>query len=109
MLLVGTGHYCGFSGEGTIGFGHEFTRFRPKSRLHDLLAVGVAGCAAQHQRFGWTVELRVETTGLEIVDVEVAGRTGASAPLRSCITELVWALELPAGRWQSRELHLLRF
>lgn len=109
MLLVGTGHYCGFSGEGTIGFGHEFTRFRPKSRLHDLLAVGVAGCAAQHQRFGWTVELRVETTGLEIVDVEVAGHTGASAPLRSCITELVWALELPAGRWQSRELHLLRF
>lgn len=77
-------------------------------RLEDLLAASVARCVADNPApAGWRVALAVETTGPEIVDVEVQAAT--HAPLRACLVEAVWALELPPAHWPERDSHALSF
>ena len=77
-------------------------------RLADLLAPAAARCAQAHAApAGWRVALAVETTGPEIVDVEVTSAT--HAPLRACVVAAVWAFELPAAPWPERASHALSF
>lgn len=77
-------------------------------RLAALLAEPVAGCVRAHAPPpGWALDLTVETTGLEIVDVAVTRAT--YAPLRACVVAAVWALELPAAAWPERASHPLSF
>jgi hypothetical protein len=49
-------------------------------------------CVAQHEpASGWNVQLEVETTWDEIVDVKIKSGPGA---LASCLAETTWALRL---------------
>ena len=74
--------------------------------IESLLADDVARCVKTHvPAVAWQVSLAVETTGIEIVDV--AAIRASSAPLRECIVEATWALELPDARWPEREQHTI--
>ena len=68
------------------------------------LAPGVRACATKHGLAkGWTVELDVETTWREIVDVQLSSSHGTDA--EACITEAVWETRLGAASWAERESH----
>jgi len=53
--------------------------------------------------------MNVETTGLEIVDVDLTSTVHAVPALRTCVVEAAWALQLPDATWPERELHQLSF
>ncbi|HWU91255.1 MAG TPA: hypothetical protein VN253_28505, partial [Kofleriaceae bacterium] len=80
---IGTGRY------GTIGHGYGAgTPMSPD--LQSLIPT--APCLRKHPPSGaWSIQLAVETTKDEIVDVSV--RRGAG-PLAACLTETVWSLRL---------------
>jgi hypothetical protein len=89
--LRGVGTSCCGSSFGHGGFGTFGTiGRRPPLALRDQLVPALAACGGSGDR----VELVVETTREEIVDVEVtaSGRDGATR--RACITEAVWELAL---------------
>jgi len=97
--LVGTGRGGGGAGSGSISI--------TLPRLSDLLAEPVANCVRRHAAgVGWSVALKVETTGPEVVDVVVT--RASHAALRECVVAAVWALELPGG-FPERESHDLDF
>lgn len=85
------GFSCGgCGGSSSCGFG--MARYTPnlEAMLRALLAPGVDACAAQ---FGTAagLEVQVEATGDEVVDVTVRGGSGA---LNECLTEAAWAVRL---------------
>ena len=90
------------SGAGFGGRGRRVARVRaaragasppPLPTIASLMPEGIKRCSELHHPApGWNVELDVETTGVEIVDV--IGRGKASA-LRACLVEEVWSVELP--------------
>lgn len=94
----------GMGGGGT-GFGRMGTIERKLKALNELLRDGVDDCAAQLKMTGsWAIELDVETTLNEVVDVRV---TMASAPsLSACVVERVWATRIPAYRetWKTHQV-----
>jgi subtilisin-like proprotein convertase family protein len=83
----------GGSGAG-YGSGHGRAHLR-RPDLRALLLPGVKRCVARHRPGpGWRVDLTVETTRDEIVDVVLAGR---ATPLSTCIVEEVWAVRLTSA------------
>lgn len=77
---IGSGSY------GTIGHGHG----RTTPDLRSL--VDTTACVAKHSPpSGWKVELAVQTTMAEIVDVSINGGQGRMA---DCLVETVWAIKL---------------
>ena len=97
----------GFGGGG--GGGGTGIGLTPPS-LASLLKDSVDRCAALHKpAAGWTVAIDVETTRLEIVDVELKDGRNASPAMRTCVVEAAWAYELPPATWPSRQLHALSF
>jgi subtilisin-like proprotein convertase family protein/Mg-chelatase subunit ChlD len=77
-------------GEANGGFGFGRSGFQP-----DLASmIDTEACLRAHpQRGPWRVELTVETTRDEVVDVITDDRT----PLAACLVEAAWALQLPAS------------
>jgi hypothetical protein len=111
LELVGTGRGGGGAGFGVSGFGLGGAGGPPPPpSFHALLSAAATACAARHPApAGWRVGLAIETTGLEIVDVDVATSHDASPALRTCIVEAAWALELPYATWPARESHSVEF
>jgi hypothetical protein len=73
-----------------------------------LLADAARKCVATHRpAAGWHVELTMETTWDEVVDV-VPG-TGGSLPIAACLVEAVWAVQLTAAYDLERETFALAF
>jgi hypothetical protein len=100
--------------EGTIGLGNigligkggggGAGRPKPPPALAELLAPGAARCVDSLSIApGWEVDLEVETTKIEIVDVEVTHTTDGS--LADCIVEATWSTLLPSADWPARETH----
>jgi subtilisin-like proprotein convertase family protein len=85
------------AGEMNGGFG--FGRDRPKPDLVNL--IDTAPCLRAHPQPGaWRVDLAVETTLAEIVDVS----TTTKGPLAACLVEAAWSLRLdPYAFTLSRE------
>lgn len=84
---------CGCGGAGLTlgGTGRVQALVDFRALLREGLAPGQAACAAQ---LGATASGRVviETTGDEVVDVEVSA---SGAAMTACLTEAAWALRLP--------------
>lgn len=99
--LSGVGRGGGGAGMGAIGLG-----LTQPPALATLLKDGVDRCVARHKpAVDWTVALDVETTRIEIVDVEQKSHHNADAAFRTCIVEAAWSLMLPHASWPERELH----
>ncbi|MCA9719340.1 MAG: VWA domain-containing protein, partial [Myxococcales bacterium] len=93
----------GGGGGGGRGYGGSGALIR-RVPLEQLLSAGVAACErARSPARGWSIEMSLETTYDEVVDVEA---TGASEAMRACVVEAAWALEL-SGYRQEREHHRL--
>jgi hypothetical protein len=76
--------------------------------LSQVLAPAVRRCTERlSPRAGWAVDLEVETTDAEIVDVVTKRATDAK--LAECIVEGVWATLLPPGGWPQRNTYALSF
>ena len=92
MGLLGFGEGGGGYGSG-IGLGGSFS---PIQWLRNAVGHALADCGGVAR----TASIGVETTSLEIVDVSAIGLGGAATSadpkLRACVTEAIWALELPA-------------
>lgn len=100
----GSGAGMGFSGRGKRVPRVRSAAARIAPDLPAELAPGVRACATKHGLAkGWTVELDVETTWREIVDVQLASSHGTDA--EACITEAVWETRLGAASWSERESH----
>jgi hypothetical protein len=69
-----------------------------------LFTAGIARCVAAHKpAAGWKVQLRLDTTYDEVVDVAPTA-TGKPTAFTSCLVEMVWAIQLPATDYNlSRE------
>jgi DNA-binding GntR family transcriptional regulator len=72
---------------------HVERNLRLDPRTPDLGAlIDTKACVAQHKpAAGWKVQLTVETTRDEIVDVAV---TGGAGPLATCLLETTWTVRL---------------
>ena len=99
------GESIGLGGLGLVGHGAGGGGYgAPAPRLADLLADAVQRCQQTHPApAGWRVDLSIETTSREIVDIEVTRST--HAPLRDCLVEAAWDLELPDAPWGERTTH----
>ncbi|MCB9706918.1 MAG: proprotein convertase P-domain-containing protein [Myxococcales bacterium] len=108
LELVGVGRGGGGSGEGLIGLGNTGLLGRGHApTLEALVAPGVAACKAKTRpRAGWTLELAVETTSVEIVDVIPAHPL--ADPLDACVVEAVWDTVLTWNFTEERALRPLR-
>jgi hypothetical protein len=96
--LIGRGGGGGGSGMGSLGIA------RPPPSFAKLLADDITRCARTHVPTGsWSVELAVETTSLEIVDVEA--KQASHPAMRTCLVEATWALDLPLADWPERETY----
>ncbi|MCA9711710.1 MAG: proprotein convertase P-domain-containing protein, partial [Myxococcales bacterium] len=100
------------SGAGTLGLGMAGLIGRGgggasarRWTLEELIEGGVQACvAAHHPAEGWRVELSVETTSQEIVDVEAVSGSGA---LTECVVEAAWAVQLTWNFTAERAAHKL--
>ncbi len=73
-----------------------------------LVAAAARQCVATHQpATGWAVNVDVETTLDEVVEVALA--TASRSPLASCLVEAVWAVRLGRNFDLERERFTLRF
>ncbi|MCY1065384.1 VIT domain-containing protein [Nannocystis sp. RBIL2] len=91
----------GLAGAGAGGGGSGAA---PLPSFESLLAPAVDRCVAAHKpASGWKVELELETTGVEIVDVQATSPHGKG--MGECLVEAAWQLVLPNGDWPSRETH----
>lgn len=96
--LIGRGGGGGGTGHGSIGVA------TPPPSFAKLLADDITRCARTHVPTGsWSVELAVETTSREIVDVEA--KQASHPAMRSCLVEATWALDLPLASWPERETY----
>ena len=101
------GESFGLGGTGMGGGGGGMGRIPVKPpTLASLLAKDIEHCLKTHVPTGaYQLTLAVETTRVEIVDVET--RTSTHAPLRDCMTEATWSLQLPDAEWQERMDHTI--
>src|SRR6185295_13257897 len=94
--VIGLGKY-GTIGHGMgsgSGYGGGYGGMRRKPDLASM--IDTKACVAQHKpAAGWHVQLAVETTRDEIVDVAV---TGGAGPLATCLLETTWQVRLD-NRW----------
>jgi len=82
------------AGELTGGFGFGRSGFRPD--LANL--IDTEPCLAAHPQVGpWKVDLAVETTREEVVDVQ----TTTPGAFAACLVETAWALHLEASAFQA--------
>ncbi|MBK9033957.1 MAG: proprotein convertase P-domain-containing protein [Myxococcales bacterium] len=80
----------------------------PRPDPMTLLRAPAAACVAKHKpAAGWSVRLDLETTSHEVVDV-IPG-AGAEQPVGTCLTEAVWALQLPRSFDDERATYPLTF
>lgn len=87
------GHGAGGGGSGSL----------PPPTLAELLAPAVKRCTATHKpAAGWKVELDVETTGIEVVDVQAT--SARNKAMTDCLVEATWELMLYGSR-PARETH----
>ncbi len=106
--LEGTGSGGGGYGEGSVGFGGGMGRMGSRSArrawtLPELMAPALVACVAEHRPpADWSVELRVETTLDEVVDVIVAERP---SPLEVCVREAAWGVTLTWNFSDRRRTH----
>jgi len=109
LELVGTGSGGGGSGAGTIGLGSAgmlgHGRMPKAWTLAELIDDGLDACVAQHDPPNdWRVELNIESTFYEVVDViPVSG----DAAMRACLVEAAWELELTWNFKDERTTHAL--
>ena len=112
--LEGTGRGGGGMGEGTIGLGSTGLigkgggggSARKAFTIEELLEEGVQACVDTHAPTdGWRVDLDIESTSREIVDVE--GKSGPAA-LRKCMVEAAWAVRLTWNFADERKMHRVR-
>lgn len=101
--LLGTGHGGGGSGAGMVGgvshLGKPWT-------LAELAAEGLAACKTAHPPVrGWSLDLEVETTSQEIVDI--LAKRSTSASLDRCVVEAIWQIELTWNFTDERATHPL--
>ncbi len=93
---IGLGRY-GTLGHGSgsgSGYGAGTGALRKVPNLASM--IDTKACVAQHKpAAGWKVQLSVETTRDEIVDVAV---TGGAGPLATCLLESTWQVRLDS-RW----------
>ena len=90
---IGTGRF------GTIGRGGGGSGFGVGRPRRPTIAVDPVPCLASHpQPAPWHVELAIETTKDEIVDV-----TGPSDPLGACLVEMAWTVRLGGEFYEERE------
>ncbi len=77
--------------------------------IEELMEPGVRLCVEGHSPApGWTVDLEVETTFDEVVDVRAPrprAQTGASDKMRRCIIEAAWVIELTSNFNTERKLY----
>lgn len=102
------GESFAFAGLGSVGAGGGGggSGAAPLPSLESLLAPAVDRCVAVHKpASGWKVELELETTGVEIVDVQATSARGKG--MGECLVEAAWQLMLPDGDWPLREMHKL--
>src|SRR5690606_30489272 len=76
------------------GYMRAKNRVTPDQVLSELLAPRVAACAKGYQLDRYSIDIHLETTGVEIVDVAVTGSDNAS--FTRCVAEGAWQLAL----WQ---------
>ena len=92
----------GSIGHGTgAGFGRVASQvFDFQAYLHNSLADAWKACGGGARR----LEIKVETTGREVVDVPTSVVTGGggSAGVAACMAEAAWALDLPTEFTQNR-------
>ncbi len=102
--LVGRGGGGGGAGYGGIGRG---SGRNPRSyTLEELVSKGIQKCMSKHQPGpSWKLELKVESTLQEIVDV-IPQRKPASA-MDTCAVEAVWNTRLSWNFKHERKLHPL--
>ena len=99
----------GALGLGNIGLigkggGGGAARHEPPPRMAELLGPAARRCVEKLAvASGWEVDLSVETTRIEIVDVEVTH--ASDAKLADCIVEGTWATLLPHASWPARKTH----
>lgn len=107
LQLVGVGRGGGGTGSGGLGLGHSGTLGRgPAPTLESLVAPGVAACKKKSRpRDGWSLDLAVETTSQEIVDV-LPARPLTDA-LDACVVEAIWAVALTWNFTEDRALRPL--
>lgn len=101
----------GLGGLGLIGKGAGGvvgSVLRPPPSLASVLAPAVKRCVASvTPGASWAVELKIETTGIEIVDVQTAHASNSA--LADCLVEGAWATLLPAGAdWPQRRMHAVK-
>lgn len=94
---TGTGSGTGFgSGAGGLGGGGSGRRPPPE------ITIDSAACVAQHKpATGWQVDLVLETTYSEIVDV----LTEDTGPMAACVVEAAWATVLDNRWYEQRETY----
>lgn len=91
--VAGGGVGGGVGGFGTIGHGAGGGSAQRAFTIDELMAAGVRRCVSEHRpRDGWRVELDVETTWREVVDVAVV--KGAAEAFDRCLVEAAWAVDL---------------
>jgi len=86
---MGSGAGYGIIGHGAGGGGSA----RRPYTIRELMDAGVHQCAVEHRPpAGWHVELDVETTWREVVDVQVV--QGAGKAFDQCLVDAAWAVDL---------------
>ncbi len=103
--MIGDSFGLGGIGMGGGGMGTGTITLAPPT-LEGLLARDIERCLKSHAPTGnYQLTLAVETTGVEIVDVEA--KTSTHAPLRDCMVEATWAFALPDASWPERMDHTI--
>jgi len=110
--LEGTGSGAGGVGVGGVGYGggglssSGVGGARRAWTIPELMTTGISACVAEHRpQADWSVDLQVETTYQEIVDVIVADRPSA---LERCLLEAAWAVNLTWNFSDERRTYPLR-
>jgi hypothetical protein len=76
----------------SVMLGNASSRKDVKYDVQTLMAPGVKKCVETVKpAAGWSVELAVETTLDEVVDVIPGGK---ASPMRDCVVEVAWAIRL---------------
>jgi hypothetical protein len=109
-----SGDGIGLGGIGTLGHGAGMgsgrrlgvtSLFEPEKWLQLQLERARAACGAE----GVGVQVKFETTGIELVDLPELETTPKDAEATSCIAEELWTVELPSAfqRWRRHDWEVM--
>jgi Mg-chelatase subunit ChlD len=87
----GWGTGVGSFGSGCYGTG--IGRLRAETPVDDLFAESVATCAAEHTTEAGGVNLSIEITRGEIVDVAAKLEIGSNEAMQGCVVERIWEVD----------------